>query len=1082
LQFSDGNGEPLPLVYNTYDVIDADTYASDDKEGRYVWGDSCVNGAWKLRLLNTAVWGDAADYFASITNDGADAADWAYADITNSETTPDDYCRVGVFSAGGTTTRAFYVWYSNNNAVYRETLSYNTGTGAWGWSNKTGSGANISAYGFDAVAIHPVTVSEAFVVGFKTHYLWVKYIYWNGAEWLTTSTKVAWDFEDLEAQDALFSDAAKVGSTYILVLNLAKHGSAHSMTYNPAMDSYSQPYLMLGGGPDDATYRVLPTGLTTINSRVWCVTYRALEGSDGVPYAYHVGLSSTADGRYWRDEGFVGSHYCTGNLLYVADEAYCYVAGNALVYRGAASYKLGYDNAALKKTITEADAWRITAPGAGSATTVESSLLNVGDALSTSTLLRADNELTVQLGISGGDSDTIFTGYLGQKQREESYQADRYRISARGPLYWLTGDGAYQPPAGKLYESPTAWYTNFNSDTGEQRYSIAQVQGTWTCTKPADRARWCMKGEPVSATEEGLCVVPRSISSPWLTCTTHFKFKTSVEGAFIVFFYEDIDNYWRAGIYNDAGTRKLVIDRIIRGVRINKAVSAFAAVVDTWYSLYLDLRPGLVRCYFQNIETEDFSSADADISYATIGESDSPPLPYHIGLSVLDRANFTAAEDSGTVTKAFAQQIQDSTKDFTAAVLGQYCWCNNDWRQVNDFTVVEDEAGNFIALTVDTAWSEIPSVGTEWGLFTTKGSPYVLFSDLSWCDGKPAWTQDDIVNDMLALSGVGRTSVFAGAMSAIGDTVQYKDISVSISGEAVPSVIFHASTIADYTGWKVEVDDSYHYLYYCVDGGAYSLLRKYPNLVTIDVSDEPTINVIISDGNVYVYADQHYLGCFVHVETPGYGYCAENGTGTYTLQEFGTMQDAFVWGAEEDANSAISRLLRGRHVKLVERADGTVSIGEYPVRDGLGAWETPVIQRGENVNPVPSLMGLTGAEVRTYYLEPETAMYGLRFRQSDNPVVVTEAETLQEARRLTVLAREQATGGMVILYAPDPAVEPEDEVSVNGVGYIVNDYDMNLARNATSIKAGMAVRLRSQVAPETAGVWGTDNYGEFKYS
>lgn len=1076
LEFSDGNGKPLPLVYNTYNVIDGGAYASDDKEGRYIWGDSCTNGTYKLRILNKAVWGDTADYFASITADGDEAADWAYKDIKNSDTTPDDYCRIGVYSGGdGEGTKIFYVWYCESSTIYRETLTYTISDGSWAWSNKTGTGVDISLAGFDAIAIHPVSEEEAFVVAVKDHRLWAMYVLYDGGSWTTGALWTLWSHEDLEASDAYFSDAVEVvAGVPVLVVNLAKHGSAHSLTYDPVMHSYSQPQVMLGGGPDDATYRLLPLGLTAIDNRAWCVTYRALEGSDGVPYAYHVGLCSTGDGRHWRDEGFVGTHYCAGKLLYSKDDQYCYVAGNATVYRAPATYRLNYDNASLKKTITEAEAWRISAPGAGSATTVESSLLNVGDALSTSTLLRADNELTVQLGIHGGTSDTVFTGYLGTKQREEAFASDRYRLSARGPLYWLTGDGAYQPPAGKLYESPTAWYTNFNTEDGKQRYSIAQVQGTWSCTKPADRARWCMKGEPVNGENEGLAVVPRSISSPWLTCSTHFKMKTSVEGAFIVFFYEDIDNYWRAGIRNDSGTNRLVIERKVGGAIASKATQSVTVTTNVWYSLYLDLRPGMVRVYFQNTETDDFYNVTASRTLNLSGEI--PPLPYHIGLSVLDRANNNAAEDSGTVTKSFAKQIQDNTKNFDSTVLGLYCWCNDDWRQVVDYTVVEED-GSFIALTVDNAWTERPPVGTSWGLYTTNGSPYVLFSDLSWCDGMPAWTQDDIVDDMLTLSGVGRTSIYTGTL----DT-QYKDLSVTITDDAAPSVIFHASATEDYTGWKVELDDYYHYLYYCENGGSWTLLRRHPNLVTIDISDEPTVNIIISDGNVFVYAAGHYMGCFANVQTPGYGYCAAGGSGTYTLQEFGTMQDAFVWGAEEDANSAIARLLRGRHVKLVERADGTVSVSEYPTRDDLGEWDTPVIQRGESVSPVPSLIGLTGAEVRTYYLEPETAIHGLRFRQSDNPVVVTEAETLQEARRLTTLARETSTGAEVLLYAPDPAIEPEDEVEVNGTRYIVNGYDMTLARNATSIKASCLVHLRSQVGPEAAGVWGTATYGGFKYS
>lgn len=1088
LQFQDSAGDPLPLVYSTYNIIDAGVYASDDKEGRIVWGDSCTNGAWKLRLINKAVWGDTADYFATITDQGGAWANWAYADITNSATTPAASARIGVYDAGGTTTRSFYVWYVNANSVYRETLSYNTGTQVWSWASKTGSGASVVTPGYDACAIHPVSASEAFVVGFKDCYLWCKYLKWSGSDWNSSgSAWTIWSSQDLEANDAYFSDAEDLdgAGSFVLTVNLASHGAAHSIIYNSATDNYSQPFSLLGAAPDDSTLRCTPMGLTRINSRVWSIQYRCIEGSDGVPYAHHVGLASTDDGRHWRDEGFVGTHYCTGKLLHVSSENYCVVVGNAVVYRGIASNKLGYDNANLKKTITEADSWQISCGGAGSATTVESNLLNVSSALSNSTLLRADNELTVSIGVSGETPDTLMKAYLGRRSRQEQYAIDRYRIHARGPLYWLAGAGAYQPPAGKLYQSPTAWHTNFTSDTGTQRQSIATVTGTWSATKPADRAKWCMKGQPETDGEPGICVVPRSISSPWLTCTTHFKAKIDLQGIFLVFFYEDSENYWRAGLYDNAGTMTLRIDRVVSGVATNKASTSTTATTDAWYSLYLDLRPGMVRVYFKNSDTEDFSSATASRTYALTGETTAPPIPYHIGLSVLDRPDETAGDDYGTVTKAFAKQIQDNTKDFTSSVLGKYVHCSDDWRQVVDYTVVQDDDGDNIALTVDTAWSEIPRVGDAWGLWSTNGSPYAIFHDLHWCDGLPAWTLDDIVNDILATSGLGRTAVYNGSLSAIGSTIQYKDLDVSITGETAPSVIVHASTTSSYTGWKVEVDDSYIYLYHQVSGGGWSLLRKYPNLIALTLTDTPGVRVVVSDGNVYVYADNHYVGCFPHIETPGYGYCAENGTGTYSTTEFCTMQDVFVWGAEEDGNGALMRLLRGRRAKLVERADGTVSVSEYyagyDTRDDLGTWDTPVVSRGQEIEPVPSFIELFGAEVRAYYLEPETALYGLRFRRSDNHTVITEAETLEEAKRMTELAREQGEGLVVQLYAPDPACEVEDEVTVNGQEYIVSGYSIVLSRGARGIKSGMQASLRLKVTEDAPGTWGTSNHGRYKY-
>ena len=633
LEFQDGSGDPRPLVYNTYNIIDAGVYASDGKEGRVIWGDSCtLDTDIKVRLINKCAWGDTADYFISFTQDGTAAANWDYSDIANPSTTPDANCRVGLYpSSLAADIASFFVWYASGNSVYRETLSANVTSPTWGWAGRTGTGQDISTPGFDALAIHPVSTTEAFAVGFQDHYLWVQYLKHNGSDWTGSgSSHVVWSSQNLESGDAFFSDAEDLDGAgkFLIVVNLGKHGAAHSIVYNSATDLYSQPYPVLSGGGEDTETRMTCAGLSTINSRVWAVTYRAAEGSDSVPYAYHTALASTADGRHWRDEDFVGTHMCWGKLLYASGDDDCYVVGNACVFKGTASNKLGNDIASLKKTITEADAWSLSVPRYGSAATIESSMMNVGDALSGSDLLRSDNELILELGISGGAYDTLFTAYLAQRSRTMGYSdpgryEDTYRIGGRGPLYKLAGEGAYQPVGGKIYQSPTAWYSSFHYDkTGLAKQSLATVKGSWTTEKPSDKAEYALKGMPGRDRETAIATVPRSFSSPWLTLTTHFKPLRQLLGTFIVFLYEDEDNYWRAGLLDDAGTMKLVIDQISSGNVTNKASSsATGAGTGAWYSFYFDLTPETARLYWCTSWTDDFGSPAATVSYTFTTES-----------------------------------------------------------------------------------------------------------------------------------------------------------------------------------------------------------------------------------------------------------------------------------------------------------------------------------------------------------------------------------------------------------------------------------------------------------------------------
>jgi hypothetical protein len=240
----------------------------------------------------------------------------------------------------------------------------------------------LATYGISSIAIHPVSAHEAFLVATKDYHMWIAYVYYDDADWhYSHAAKIIWRSRDITKSCAHFSDAEPLSdsspTTFVITVDLSNHGAAYSMAYNVTSGVCSQPRLMLGGGVDDAGCRLTCSGLSRINGRVWAVTQRAIEGSDGIPYAYHVALCSTTNGKDWREEGFVGSHPCWGKLLYVTAEEYCYVAGNAVVYRALATNKLGYDSASLKYVIAEADSWRMMVPGVGQATSIESSLINV---------------------------------------------------------------------------------------------------------------------------------------------------------------------------------------------------------------------------------------------------------------------------------------------------------------------------------------------------------------------------------------------------------------------------------------------------------------------------------------------------------------------------------------------------------------------------------------------------------------------------------------------------------------------------------------------------------------------------------
>lgn len=1057
----------MPLVYNTYNVITAGVYSSDDYYGALLWGDSCVTAtsSYLVRLINSRAWAGGHNNFASKTNSGSVPDDWVYADITNCATSQMSGTRLGIYPKPASDN--LYVWYvaASDGAVYREELA----TATWVWSSKTATGLPLTG---TAHAIHPVAADRAFVVSYNAPHIQVRLAYWNGVDWTSSGSYAqVWMTNDLDSSTIFYSDAELLsGTTYCIVVNLAQTGAAYAILYDTVNAIYSQPTLICGGSADWTGYRVRPTGLSSYNARLWLACERELEASNETPQAYHVALMSSANGKNWREEGFVGIHACRGKLIYGAG-TYCFVAGNAAVYRAAASYKLGADPGDLKQTLTEATGWQLAVSGANASARLAVELKDDDYVWSASQLLEAGNEVSASISHASEAWSDLFTAYLVDVERIRTYTTDGFKLTAGGPLSKLAGPLAWCQPAGKLYQGPQSFYSNFNLDSGSARFTVAQQTGTWSTERDTTLCRYILKGQ------DGIAIIPRSIASQWLTMVAHLKLKVSVEGAFIVFFYEDADNYWRAGIWRDGAQDKLIIERITDGVA-SRVEANTSVSTDMVFTLYVDARPGMIRVYLDT--DDDFSLGSETVNYPTSTETVGYPLPFHVGLEVLGFRDYTGANKSGTVDSATTNTLTDAG-EFDGADVGQYCRVTTGgedyWRKVI--------AATADTITLQTDWSTVPSPGDEWGLYDEEDSngPYVEFRDVGYCDCLPAWTVDDLVDDVLETSGVGRDSAPISIGTISGSSPIVQDVDVRITN-AAPSVILHASRPdASYTAYVVSCDGTWVTLSHVLNGGAPSVIAKIPCLVSVAAIATTEIRVIydVDEGVICVYADDHCIGAFWNVGTGGSGYVAV-GAGTGTTTEYSNVRPSFIWDVAEPGNTALANLLRGRRAKLVERADGAIAISDFDTRDDLGTWATSLIQLETGLTAAASLIELEGADVRAYYLEPSLARYNLLYARSTSESISGETETLSEARRIADLSEEVATYATPVAYAPDPAVECEDEVTIGGTDYIVEGYALMLQSDADRVSARMQARVRKKKAPYYAeGAWGAGTWGQFRW-
>jgi len=892
--------------------------------------------------------------------------------------------------------------------------------------------------------------------------------------------------DDLVWADAHWSDAVispDDANKIVVAVNLSRWGSAHTVVYDKQSGIWSQPREILPSAQDWGNLKVWVSGLSVINSRIWAVTVREPVGSGDVSMAHHVALASSTNGIDWRDEGYVATSTLRGKLLYRSDETHAYVAGNASVARATATNKLGYDNASLKYTMEEVSDLSIAHSGPGSAPELSAMAKNVDDAITDSGLLEIENELEVELGASGGSSGSYAKMLLLQSTRAQTHKEDAVAIVGTGYMSRILGGTAYRPPAAKLYDGPYNIYSRFEFDTGIARLTVRQESGTWTAERISTVGHYIL-----ACKKAGISLIPHSFISQHLIARTTFQAKVSIEGIYFVFWYEDEENYWQAGVYNDAGTQKIVIDRWQSGVKTNKASSALSAAISTgnWYGLYLETMPGRVRVYLRRSDSFDFSSTTDTTSYDCTAESSAPAGTHYPGLRVEEFEDLEGADRTGTVDASDWDSLQDDSETFTLDDVGKWVKCNSQDRRISDYDPH--------VIYIEPGWSDKPAVGDEYGIYpeSTKDGPQAYFKELFVCEGIIPYTVDDVTNSMLELAGVSRTTSFTGtdvaimgASSPLVGDVDVKVTSTESLAATATYLDFFCSTAetagdAAFSGLRVRIEQGWVTLQSVVAGAA-TTVAKQPCMVTLPATTQSRQFRFQANKHVLIVTcDGHFVTAFpMWGQWPGGFVAKARGGDTATTTEFPEILDSFIWDANEAAASAFARLLRGRRAKVVERYDGSVSISRFDEELGvLGTYTTPMIQldTGEDTTQLVSLIEMVGAEERAFYIDEDAARIVLRYARADNPTVESQYAAIVEAKRLADLGRQRYQPGRVKLYAPDPGLELEDKFWVDGQGYIVDSATFVLA----SGKADAEIIARIAPTANDGGIYDTDAYDSGK--
>lgn len=1091
-----------------------------------IWGSvarSAVSPYQVLQLVTPAAYtagGSESLYRRYVELGGTE--NWNYSSVTEPASTSfKGYTRIGLHSISGSAN--FYVWYvdGGDDLLYR--ITYNPSTGAW--SGKT-AGYELGGTDPDYIsaAIHPIDEDGAIAFYYNPPFLYAQMLQWTGSEWYDLDPPPTQIVKGTAATDIHWSGAAMVEDlAYGFYDVITAVTSTIKGGYGARWDGMNQwgfaaPREILPSSEwGDSRARI--ANLTYIDDRVWGIASRWMLGTDEIPYARHIALVSSADGRNWRDEGYLFNADLRATIIYNSGDDYVYLIGNASVARAEATSLFGDDPDTKKYVIAEARKLTVNYQGPGSAHdfTIEASAVN-GSGLDD--LLVIGNEVDVELG-TNGEYGAYCTGEILDFSKDEDGDGNSsYSIKCGGKLTNAIGKRSYTPLGARMYEGPYSMYSDFQfTETMTPRLTVRQISGNWVAHRRPELGRyslWCKKA--------GLALIPQSIESHRFFMRTTVKARVSWEGIYFIFWYQDEDNYFECGVRKTPApevTHELVITQVLNGEATTVVgdnlwddhLWMLVNNINIWVTLqlqvghrevFLSIHEGKPEDYEDGVSKEAstrFALDDGSLPMVSMWmhetpanfdlEEHFPPEPHNVGLRVEGFTGYEGAQVYGVVDESDRNYIVDNSATF-ANLGGKWLKVGEQERQVSTWTTTK--------IIVSPDFATAPLVNEEYGIYDKFEDgglyPQALFSDLFLHTGEEPWSVHSILENMLELSGVALDDdkIPVANLAPLASTTAYTHNSIDVHMNLTASPIvrptlylwatntntsgqYHFSGLklivnSDSTElWRVRATGSSPYYQEELIAEHWNL--EYPNGMFHVCANTDYISVHSSGALIAAFPVTGLVtGGYISVEDPYY----TNADYAY-LSELREVIDSWIWETGEQLSSALSKLLKGRRIKFVEGEDGRVGIGRYEEQgNDIDPYTSNVVSvsLGKELASRVALIEITGATDRGYLFDRGVAreIGRITFSRLDNDTILGgPLEVMEEARREQLYIDGEGSPETLILHAPDPALQLEDwwVDPVTGDERVVHSISMAIAEGG---KCAFKVTTRKRNYGVNNAVWG----------
>jgi hypothetical protein len=1044
-----------------------------------------------LEVWTLAAWGETTSsikaWYAAASSVSPQST--LYVDF-NSGYSLDYYQRIGVYPS--TTNDQFYVWFVSGGELRRMTYDAYAAT-------VVSVTDQLTLAGFTAIAIHPVSADRAVIVAQNGYNTWVQAVNWSGTAWGADAAYTVSVNSKTVLGDCTWSDAEYIpGDTWRIVIAMNIAGSLYYSIYMTTAPALSVPREMFPSQEQYGNMKVRLSNLSLINGELWGVTTR-------MPIAYndrgrtsfsgeHVALISSVNGKNWRDEAYVTNSPCHGKMHYYGSGTV--VVGEATWFTAASIPRLGYSTSTTY-TVEQANQVVMDVKGPSSAPQVEISFLDAdnssGVTPTESGLVAIGNEITVELGdMDLATYQKVFTGRIQGYSLRKTHGSAEYVISALGKMSAISGNSSYRPVTAKAYSGPEWEYTKFATETGGERLTVAPKDGRWEVTRGTGGVN------QLEVTGAGYAIFPQTLYSPSFVASWTMKPSVVLKGELFVFYFQDENNYWRAGIRDVSGTKKLVIDRYIEGALSEVGSATITGTLDVWYTFYLSVRPDSATLYVkQNTISLDFSSSTASISVNPSATGIQIPDVYQMGLQQLSFSGIEGSYASGTVDEGSWDSIRDEEYTFTESFISNFLSVGGEVSQITGIEA-EGEDGHFHTLRV-LGYSTPPAEGDTWGAYTssTKDGSKGYYREVFFCEAVMPWTVDDIVSDLMYLAGCTRKAVFTassvGGISTASAT--YRDFDITKNSWSTGAAYMYlwcsskdtSSGDTGFRGLKLSIDmDSSDRttLAQVTGGGAVSTtLAAFPHLHGMWASYRD-MRIHGDKDLITISACGQFLTAFPMARwqlSPG-GYIATappDDALSWTTQEMPETLD-FIWDANVPAQDAISAILEGRRAKYLEAEDGKIAVSRWENYGGnLAEYGSDIVsaEHESNYESAFSLIEVIGAMPSGFYVRPNVAKKRLAYARMDNPNAWTQEAAMRDAILHGRLIEERLVSSAFSRMTADPAMEIEDYFTIEDEGgtvYVVDSYKLSVSPESSECRIG----ARTKAATDSTSTWGSDAGGK----